>query len=63
MTPRNGERNRYQELQAEVEAIVRQLLRSKPAGTTMTDVWEEALSLVRRRYDRKAREKKLMGKK
>jgi hypothetical protein len=38
-------------LQAEVLEIAEVLLRQSPPGTTLMDIWEEALTLHRVRYD------------
>lgn len=43
--------NRFEELQEEVREIARVLLKEHPTGTPMRDVWEEALSLHRVRYE------------
>jgi len=44
-----------EELQQEVQEIAEVLLRQRPAGTDIIDVWQEALSLHRVRYDTEVR--------
>ncbi len=43
------------ELQQEVQEIADVLLRQRPPGTDIIDVWQEALSLHRVRYDTEVR--------
>ncbi len=44
-----------EELQQEVQEIAEILLRQHPPGTDIIDVWQEALSLHRVRYDTEVR--------
>lgn len=44
-----------EELQQEVQEIADILLRQRPPGTDIIDVWQEALSLHRVRYDTEVR--------
>ena len=46
----NDESESARRLQAEILEIAEVLLRQSPPGTTLVDVWEEALSLHRVRY-------------
>jgi hypothetical protein len=48
-----GNSSRLDQIQEEVQEIAEVLLREHPVGTPMSEVWDEALTLHRVRYETK----------
>jgi len=48
-----GKVSRLDQIQEEVQEIAEVLLREHPVGTPVSEVWEEALTLHRVRYETK----------